>query len=88
MTAHTNEVRQIIQYAQKALPNANFDNVKVKYVQENDPNRSHFQIINVIDSVGKEPTLIAYYKDEGGTLDDRVELWHFDLNKRLFAKGL
>ena len=86
--SHTSEVREIIQYAQKALPNANFDNVAVKCVQENDTSRSHFQIINVIDSAGKEPSLIAYYRDGGETLDDRVELWHLDLNKRLFAEGL
>ncbi len=88
MKAYPREVREIIQYTQKALPNANFDNVDVEYVQENDAARSYFRITNVIDCVGKEPTIIAYYKDAGESLDDRVELWNLDLNKRLFAEML
>jgi homoserine dehydrogenase len=81
-------VKEIILYTQKAIPNANFDSIEVEYVQVDDFSRSHFDIKNVIDSAGKELKLIAYYKERGQTLDDRVELWSLDYDRRLFAEML
>ncbi|MGZ4864768.1 MAG: hypothetical protein ACXV5H_07825 [Halobacteriota archaeon] len=88
MEEYPREAKEIILYAKKALPVANFDNVEIEYIQESDATRSHFKITNVVDSAGTGLTLAAYYEEKGATLEDRVELWNLDFNMRLFAEML